>query len=65
MLKRLMMSVAAVALLASPALSQSKNAPGNLEKLGEFKSTGTAIDIPDLPAPPAGGIVEQPIDLFA
>ena len=46
MLKRLMISVAAVALLTSPALSQSKNAPGNLEKLGEFKSTGTSMDIP-------------------
>lgn len=46
MLKRLMMSAAAVALLTSPALSQSKNPPGNLEKLGEFKSTGTSMDIP-------------------
>lgn len=46
MMKRLMMSAAAVALLASPAMSQSPNPPGNLEKLGEFKSTGTSMDIP-------------------
>lgn len=38
--------------------------PG-LAALGPVIPLGTAIVIPDLPAPPAGGIVEQPIDLFA
>lgn len=38
--------------------------PG-LAALGPVIPLGTAIDIPDLPAAPSGGIVEQPIDLFA
>jgi phage tail protein X len=38
--------------------------PG-IAALGPIIPLGTAIDIPDLPASPAGGIVEQPIDLFA
>ena len=38
--------------------------PG-LAALGPVIPLGTAIVIPDLPAPPAGDIVEQPIDLFA
>ena len=42
MVKRLALSVAVVALMASPAFAQSKNPPGNLEKLSGFKSTGTA-----------------------
>lgn len=46
MLKRLLISAATVALLATPALSQAGKAPDNLEKLGEFKSTGTSMDIP-------------------
>lgn len=48
MIKRLMLGAAAVAMFAGSAMAQSKNAPGNLEKLGEFKSTGTSIDIPTI-----------------
>ena len=48
MLKRLLISVAAVALAATGAVAQSKNPPGNLEKLGEFKSTGASMDIPTI-----------------
>jgi glucose/arabinose dehydrogenase len=40
--------VAAVALAASPALAQQPRA-GNLEKLGEFKTTGTSMDMPTIP----------------
>jgi glucose/arabinose dehydrogenase len=40
--------VAAAALAASPALAQQPRA-GNLEKLGEFKTTGTPMDIPTVP----------------
>jgi len=40
--------VAAAALAASPALAQQPRA-GNLEKLGEFKTTGTPMDMPTIP----------------
>lgn len=48
-------SLVEAALVANPGLAA----------LGPVIPLGTAIQIPDLPAPPAGGIVEQPIDLFA
>ncbi len=48
MVKRLALSVAVVALMASPAFAQSKNPPGNLEKLSGFKSTGASMDIPTI-----------------
>lgn len=38
--------------------------PG-LAALGSVIPLGTVIDIPDLPALPTGGVVQQPIDLFA
>ena len=47
-MKRLLITAAAVAFAATGALAQSKNPPGNLEKLGEFKSTGTSMDIPTI-----------------
>ena len=34
--------------LTSPVLAQQPSA-GNLEKLGEFKTTGTPLDIPTIP----------------
>lgn len=47
-MKSLAMSVAALALVAAcPALAQP--APGNLEKLSGFKTTGTSMDIPTIP----------------
>ena len=39
---------ALVLTLASPALAQQPTA-GNLERLGEFKTTGTSMDIPTIP----------------
>jgi len=48
MMKRLLISAAAVAIAATTATAQNKNPPGNLEKLGEFKSTGTSMDIPTI-----------------
>lgn len=48
MVKRLALSVAVAALMASPAFAQSKNPPGNLEKLSGFKSTGASMDIPTI-----------------
>lgn len=45
---RLISAIAVAALLAaSPALAQ--NAPGNLEKLGQFKTTGASPNIPTIP----------------
>jgi len=42
--------VAAAALAAFPALAQQQPPRvGNLEKLGEFKTTGTSMDIPTVP----------------
>lgn len=38
--------------------------PG-LAALGPVIPLGTAIVVPDLPAPPAGGSVARPVDLFA
>ena len=38
--------------------------PG-LAALGPVIPQGAAINIPDLPAPSAGGSVERPVDLFA
>lgn len=38
--------------------------PG-LAALGPVIPLGTVIVIPDLPAPPAGGSVARPVDLFA
>lgn len=48
MLKRLTYAAAATALLSQPLAAQSKNPPGNLEKLSGFKSTGTSMDIPQI-----------------
>ena len=48
MVKRLALSAAVVALMASPAFAQSKNPPGNLEKLSGFKSTGASMDMPTI-----------------
>jgi glucose/arabinose dehydrogenase len=48
MLRKLILTAAAAAVMAAPAASQSKNPPGNLEKLSGFKSTGTPIDIPTI-----------------
>ena len=48
MLKRLACAAVAAALLTVPAFAQSKNAPGNLEKLSGFKSTGASMDIPSI-----------------
>jgi hypothetical protein len=50
-MKSLLSTAAACALLLSPALAQpAQQAPsGNLEKLGEFKVTGTPIEIPIIP----------------
>jgi len=42
------LALAAVAACALPAAAQQPTA-GNLEKLGEFKTTGTAMDIPTVP----------------
>src|SRR5215510_3228793 len=47
-MKILSLSLAATALLAHPALAQQPTA-GNLEKLSEFKTTGTPIEIPQIP----------------
>jgi glucose/arabinose dehydrogenase len=48
MYKRLLRAVSAAALLtAIPAIAQ--NAPGNLEKLGQFKVTGASPHIPTIP----------------
>jgi hypothetical protein len=43
----LTLSVAALT-MAAPALAQAPSA-GHLEKLRSFKSTGTAIDLPNIP----------------
>ena len=48
MLKRLACAAVAAALSIAPAFAQGKNAPGNLEKLSGFKSTGTSMDIPSI-----------------
>ena len=49
-MKQLLLSAAVCALMVSPALAQSPpNPPGNLEKLGDFKTTGTPIEIPLVP----------------
>lgn len=48
-------SLVEAALVANPGLAA----------LGPVIPQGTTILIPDLPPPPAGGVVEQPIDLFA
>lgn len=46
-MKQLLLSAAVCALMVSPALAQPQPPnPGNLEKLGEFKTTGTPIEIP-------------------
>lgn len=37
--------------------------PG-LAALGPVIPLGATVTIPDLPAPPAGGSIEQPVDLF-
>src|SRR5262245_52273343 len=42
------LTLAALALAASPALAQQP-AAGNLEKLSGFKTTGTPMDIPQIP----------------
>jgi glucose/arabinose dehydrogenase len=43
--------LAAAALAASPAFAQPQQQPrvGNLERLGEFKTTGTSMDMPTIP----------------
>jgi glucose/arabinose dehydrogenase len=50
-MKTLLTTAAVCALLVSPALAQPAMQPpsGNLEKLGEFKTTGTPIEIPTVP----------------
>jgi glucose/arabinose dehydrogenase len=47
-MKTLASALAVVACAASPALAQQPTA-GNLEKLSEFKTTGTPIEIPHIP----------------
>jgi hypothetical protein len=47
-MKSLASAIAIAALAAGPALAQQPTA-GNLEKLSEFKTTGTPIEIPHIP----------------
>src|SRR5215831_18494669 len=52
MYTRLMSAVSAAALLAAVSAggsAQAQNAPGNLEKLGQFKVTGASPNIPTIP----------------
>ncbi len=43
-------AASAALVLAAPAFAQPPmNPPGNLEKLGEFKTTGTPMEIPEVP----------------
>jgi hypothetical protein len=49
-MKNTLLCVASALVLAWPALAQAQ-APtaGNLEKLSDFKTTGTPMDIPQIP----------------
>ena len=47
-MKALALTVSLAVLAAGPVMAQQPSA-GNLEKLSEFKTTGTPIDIPTIP----------------